>query len=92
MMFSPRPTHPMIRTISGSFMPVICYLVGSGPALAAQLESPLTFDTNEPLDGLQKDADAQGEQEDSVEEGAEQAGSLPAKGQGLRRLCLLLNL
>jgi len=31
------------------------------------------------FDGLEKDADAQSEQEASVEEGAEKAGSLPAK-------------
>jgi len=47
------------------------------------------LERDEALDGLEKDADAQGEQEGAVEEGAEQPGALPAKREILAKLGLL---
>lgn len=45
-----------------------------------------TLDRYESLKRLEEDADAQRKKEDTIEEGTEQAGSLPAKGEVLRRV------
>lgn len=42
-----------------------------------------TFNRDEPLDGLQEDANPQGKKKYAIEEGAEQFGSLPTKGEVL---------
>lgn len=47
------------------------------------------LDRYEPLDGLQENADAQGQEEDPVEESAQQLGPLPSKGEVLGRFAPL---
>lgn len=46
----------------------------------------LTLKRNEPLDGLQEDANAQTKQEDTIEKRAQQLDSLPAERQCLGRI------
>lgn len=50
------------------------------------LGSVRTLERDESLNGLEEDADAEGEKEHAIEKGTKQPGALPAKGQFLREV------
>lgn len=47
--------------------------------------SELTSHIDEPFDGLDRDADTEGQKEDTVEERAQDGRTRPTKGEGFRR-------